>query len=134
MHRPGLRALKEVWNQMPTYRYRCADCGNEFDQYQKFSDDPLKDCPSCAGTVRRVIQPVGVVFKGSGWYVTDSRPKPSSNGSDAKPEKTDAASSDKPESTAESGTAKETAPAKAAESKKSTETPKVNESKVAAGS
>jgi putative FmdB family regulatory protein len=73
---------------MPTYRYRCADCGNEFDQFQKFAEEPLTVCPSCEGTIRRVIQPVGVVFKGSGWYINDSRPSSSSsNGKDAKSEK-----------------------------------------------
>jgi putative FmdB family regulatory protein len=81
---------------MPTYRYRCSDCGNEFDQYQKFADEPLRVCPACEGAIRRVIQPVGVVFKGSGWYVTDSRPSSSStngkDGKDAKNEKSDSAS------------------------------------------
>jgi putative FmdB family regulatory protein len=60
---------------MPTYSYRCSACAHKFDQFQKFSDDPLKDCPTCGGEVRRVIQLVGVVFKGTGWYVTDNRPK-----------------------------------------------------------
>ena len=67
---------------MPTYSYRCDACGNRFDAVQRFSDDPLRDCPACAGSVRRVIHPVGVVFKGSGWYITDSRPAPKD---DAKP-------------------------------------------------
>ena len=58
---------------MPTYAYRCTACGHEFDTVQRFSDDPIKDCPVCAAPVRRVIQPVGVVFKGSGWYINDSR-------------------------------------------------------------
>ncbi len=58
---------------MPTYQYECMDCQNQFEQFQKFSEDPLTACPSCEGTVRRVIQNVGVVFKGSGWYITDSR-------------------------------------------------------------
>jgi len=61
---------------MPTYAYRCNDCGHQFDAFQRFSEDPLRECPSCGGVVRRVIQPVGVVFKGSGWYITDSRAKP----------------------------------------------------------
>lgn len=60
---------------MPTYAYRCSDCGHEFDAFQRFSDDPLRECPSCGGAIRRVIQPVGVVFKGSGWYINDSRAK-----------------------------------------------------------
>ena len=58
---------------MPTYVYQCSDCGVSFEQVQKFSDDPLTTCPSCAGSVRRVLHPVGVVFKGSGWYINDSR-------------------------------------------------------------
>ena len=74
---------------MPTYAYRCDACGHQFDAVQRFSDDPLRDCPVCVGSVRRVIQPVGVVFKGSGWYITDSRPAPKD---DAKP--TDAKAAD----------------------------------------
>ncbi|HET8524361.1 MAG TPA: FmdB family zinc ribbon protein [Thermomicrobiales bacterium] len=58
---------------MPTYTYRCKACAHQFDQFQKFSDDPLTVCPECGAEIQRVIQPVGVVFKGSGWYITDSR-------------------------------------------------------------
>ena len=58
---------------MPTYVYACDSCGTQFEQFQSFKDEPLRSCPSCAGAVRRVFQPVGIVFKGSGWYVTDSR-------------------------------------------------------------
>jgi putative FmdB family regulatory protein len=58
---------------MPTYLYRCSDCGHSFDFFQKFADDPLTECPECGGLIRRVPQPVGIVFKGSGWYVNDSR-------------------------------------------------------------
>ena len=67
---------------MPTYAYRCADCGHAFEEVQRFSDDPLTVCAVCAGGIRRVIHPVGVVFKGSGWYITDSR---GSNGTSEKP-------------------------------------------------
>jgi putative FmdB family regulatory protein len=80
---------------MPTYTYRCADCGNQFDAVQRFSDDPLRECPSCGGVVRRVIQPVGVVFKGSGWYITDSRQKPDDGKQTAKPDKEKADAGDK---------------------------------------
>jgi putative FmdB family regulatory protein len=55
------------------YVYKCDDCGNHFEQLQKFSDKPLKTCPRCKGHVKRVIHPTGIVFKGSGWYVNDSR-------------------------------------------------------------
>src|SRR5438876_12363480 len=58
---------------MPTYVYACDTCGAQFEQFQSFKDEPLQTCPACAGAVRRVFQPVGIVFKGSGWYVTDSR-------------------------------------------------------------
>ena len=60
---------------MPIYTYQCDECGVRFDARQKFSDDPITDCPECGSTVHRVPQPVGIVFKGSGWYVKDSRGK-----------------------------------------------------------
>jgi putative FmdB family regulatory protein len=58
---------------MPTYAYRCESCGVEFERVQKFTDKPLSRCPECRGKVRRVPQAAGVVFKGSGWYVNDSK-------------------------------------------------------------
>ncbi|PFG20498.1 putative FmdB family regulatory protein [Serinibacter salmoneus] len=58
---------------MPTYAYRCKDCGHAFDIYQSFTDDALTQCPQCEGTLRKVLSPVGVVFKGSGFYRNDSR-------------------------------------------------------------
>jgi putative FmdB family regulatory protein len=70
---------------MPTYVYACDACGKQFEQFQSFKDDPLTVC-RCgqAGKVRRVIQPAGVVFKGSGWYINDSRGTGSSTvGADA---------------------------------------------------
>lgn len=60
---------------MPTYHYRCDACGHAFDAFQKFSEDPLRICPECEGAIRRVIQPTPVVFKGSGWYINDSKSK-----------------------------------------------------------
>jgi len=71
---------------MPTYVYACDSCGKQFEQFQSFKDEPLKVCPACQteGKVRRVIQPAGVVFKGSGWYITDSRGGSSSSVSSAK--------------------------------------------------
>ena len=58
---------------MPTYVYECAKCGDEFELYQSFSDDPLKKHPGCGGKVTKVFQPVGIVLKGSGFYKNDSR-------------------------------------------------------------
>jgi putative FmdB family regulatory protein len=58
---------------MPIYQYRCNDCNYEFEQRQRMSDDALTECPVCHGHIRRVLNSVGVVFKGSGFYVTDTR-------------------------------------------------------------
>ncbi|WP_395729816.1 FmdB family zinc ribbon protein [Nakamurella sp.] len=58
---------------MPTYQYACTSCGHRFEAVQAFTDDSLTDCPVCAGQLRKVYGSVGVVFKGSGFYRTDSR-------------------------------------------------------------
>src|SRR5947208_13309806 len=58
---------------MPTYQYVCTECGEPLEVVQKFSDEPLTVCPACEGRLRKVFSPVGVVFKGSGFYKTDSR-------------------------------------------------------------
>ncbi|GAB4557624.1 MAG: zinc ribbon domain-containing protein [Anaerolineae bacterium] len=60
---------------MPLYEYECEACGVRFERVQSFSEEPLKTCPECGGAVHRVIYPVGIIFKGSGFYVTDSRSK-----------------------------------------------------------
>jgi putative FmdB family regulatory protein len=86
---------------MPTYSYHCDSCGHDFEAVQRFADDPLTECPQCGSPIRRVIQPVGVVFKGSGWYITDSRPKSAGDGGDSgeKSTKKAADKSDKSEKT-----------------------------------
>lgn len=58
---------------MPTYQYACTECGHAFEQFQSFSEDALTVCPSCSGKLRKLYNAVGVVFKGSGFYRTDSR-------------------------------------------------------------
>ncbi len=58
---------------MPLYTYRCNENDHEFQVRQRMMDDPLTECPVCGGPVRRVVSSVGVVFKGSGFYVTDNR-------------------------------------------------------------
>lgn len=68
---------------MPTYQYACTDCDHAFEQVQSFSDDALTTCPACEGTLRKVFNAVGVVFKGSGFYRTDSRKKAESGSSSA---------------------------------------------------
>ena len=58
---------------MPTYQYSCTECGHFFEQFQSFSEESLTVCPECQGRLRKVFNAVGVVFKGSGFYRTDSR-------------------------------------------------------------
>ena len=66
---------------MPTYSYRCADCGHAFDIHQSFTDDTLTICPNCGGDLRKIFSPVGVAFTGSGFYRNDSRAKPAESSS-----------------------------------------------------
>jgi putative FmdB family regulatory protein len=84
---------------VPTYQYTCTDCGEPVEAVQKFTDDPLTVCAVCGGRLRKVFSPVGIVFKGSGFYRTDSR-----NGSVAAAPDTDKAKNDKqPSESAKSG-------------------------------
>jgi putative FmdB family regulatory protein len=74
---------------MPTYEYECADCGHTFERNQSMSEEPIRVCPACAGRVRRVINGgMGVIFKGSGFYVNDSKGSktPASKSPEKKPE------------------------------------------------
>ena len=95
---------------MPTYIYSCDECGKQFEQFQSFKDEPLQSCPcEQRSGVRRVFQPVGIVFKGSGWYINDSR-KSGSEAQDASTSKTsegdksDSSSSDTSKSSTSSST------------------------------
>ncbi len=84
---------------MPTYQYACTDCGDKSEVVQRFTDDPLTVCSLCGGKLRKVFSPVGIVFKGSGFYRTDSRsgpstvPAASSNGSGSSTESSSSESS-----------------------------------------
>lgn len=84
---------------MPTYQYRCTECGTEIERVQKFSDPALTVCESCGGNLRKVYNAVGVVFKGSGFYATDNRTK---GASAAASSSSASSSSDKPASSGES--------------------------------
>ena len=77
---------------VPTYQYACTECGHAFEQFQSFSDDALTQCPECGGRLRKVFNAVGVVFKGSGFYRTDSR-SDSSASSSSSSSSTDSSSS-----------------------------------------
>jgi putative FmdB family regulatory protein len=86
---------------VPTYQYTCTDCGEPVEAVQKFTDDPLSVCAACGGRLRKVFSPVGIVFKGSGFYRTDSRNGSSSSAAakDKQPSESSSASSatsDKP--------------------------------------
>lgn len=64
---------------VPTYQYACTECGHAFEQVQSFSEESLTVCPECSGRLRKVFSAAGVVFKGSGFYRTDSRSSSSSS-------------------------------------------------------
>ncbi|MCK0172825.1 MULTISPECIES: FmdB family zinc ribbon protein [Mycobacteriaceae] len=112
---------------MPTYSYACTECDNRFDAQQAFSDDALTECPQCNGRLRKLFGKVGVVFKGSGFYRTDSREsgKSSNNGTSKSSESSggsdSSSSSEKSSSASSSGSSgdssgsstKSTAPAAA---------------------
>ncbi|MFF0815978.1 FmdB family zinc ribbon protein [Rhodococcus sp. NPDC003318] len=86
---------------MPTYSYACTECDNRFDIVQSFSDDTLTVCPECSGKLRKLFNSVGIVFKGSGFYRTDSR----GGGSTAsEPAKSDSSSSTKSDSSSSTST------------------------------
>jgi putative FmdB family regulatory protein len=97
---------------VPTYSYACTECGNRFDEVQAFSDDALTTCPKCSGRLRKLFGNVGVVFKGSGFYRTDSREsakasaKSSSNGSSSSSESANASSSSEKSSSEKSSSDK----------------------------
>jgi putative FmdB family regulatory protein len=85
---------------VPTYTYACTECGNRFDIVQAFTDDALTTCEECSGRLRKLFNAVGVVFKGSGFYRTDSREsgkkaKSSTNGSSTSDSGTSSGSSEK---------------------------------------
>ena len=89
---------------MPTYQYACTECGHSFEQFQSFSEDALTVCPECDGKLRKLFNAVGVVFKGSGFYRTDSRSGSSSSTPAAAPAATTASSSSDSGSSSSSST------------------------------
>jgi putative FmdB family regulatory protein len=89
---------------MPVYEYRCRACGVRFERRQHISDEPLKVCPECGGEVYRLIQPVGIIFRGSGFYVTDNRAKSSTSGTGSSKKPSEKSEGKESESTDKSGT------------------------------
>jgi putative FmdB family regulatory protein len=88
---------------MPTYEYRCKDCGHELEAQQAFTDDPLTECPSCGGALKKKFGSVGISFKGSGFYKNDSRGSSTSSTSSGTTSSSDSSSgSDSSSSTSSS--------------------------------
>ncbi|HUD16108.1 MAG TPA: FmdB family zinc ribbon protein [Acidimicrobiales bacterium] len=114
---------------MPTYEYACTACGHRLDAVQSFTDDPLSICPECDGALRKVYGAVGIAFKGSGFYKTDSRVTSSASNGEAKKsdEATPVSSESKSDSTT---TTKADSPKPSPDGGSGTSTPK--ESKPAA--
>ena len=118
---------------MPVYTYRCGNCGVQFDQTPKFTDEALTKCPECGkNTLQKVYTPVGIVFKGSGFYATDHRSPSGQNSwaSDKKDEKAAESKSDSTSSDSSSSTtsAAEKPAAKPAETAKPAAAPSVEKS------
>src|SRR5438270_13411255 len=97
---------------MPTYEYQCLSCGKHTEAQQRFSDEPLRDCPHCGGPLRRVFHPVGIVLKGSGFYSTDNRGGAKHRPGESKESKKEAASesSSSDSSSSESASKSDTKP------------------------
>lgn len=74
---------------MPTYEYRCSECGFLFEAFQRIEEEPLTVCERCGGRLRKVFHPAGIVFKGSGFYATDSRAKSKSSSQEGGETKTE---------------------------------------------
>ena len=99
---------------MPTYEYACKDCGEHLEVVQSFKDAALTECGRCGGSLRKVFSAAGIIFKGSGYYVNDSRPKPADSGSSD----SGSTSTSKPDSSSSSttDTSSTSAPKKSGES------------------
>jgi putative FmdB family regulatory protein len=82
--RHGVPGIPGYTFLMPTYEYECTACGQHIEVFQRFSEDPLTTCGVCGGKLRKVFHPAGIVFKGSGFYATDSRAKASSGAASSK--------------------------------------------------
>ena len=111
---------------MPTYQYACTECGEQLEAVQKFTDDPLTVCPACSGKLRKLFSPVGIVFKGSGFYRNDSRSSVSSAVKDKQLNGSSADSSSSGEKPA--GADQKTAPASSGSSSSETKPAKKTDS------
>ncbi|OZF41080.1 FmdB family transcriptional regulator [Rhodococcus sp. 14-2483-1-1] len=115
---------------MPTYSYACTECDNRFDIVQSFTDDTLTVCPACSGKLRKLFNSVGIVFKGSGFYRTDSRGGSSTSSEGAGEKKSDAAA--KSDSKSESKSDSKPAEKKSSDSSSSSSSSSSSTTKAAA--
>ncbi len=90
---------------MPTYGYQCTECKYEFSVFQNMKDDPIAVCTQCNGKVKRLLYPVGIVFKGTGWYINDSRAPEKTEKTDSAEKTDNAVKADKAEPSAASSDA-----------------------------
>ena len=82
---------------MPIYEYACTACGERTEVRQSFDDPPLEECPKCGGKLRKLYSPVGIVFKGSGFYATEGRKSSTSSSSSSKKEESSSTKTEKPQ-------------------------------------
>jgi len=108
---------------MPTYGYRCSTCGHEFERVQKMTDAPLTECEECNGPVKKILYPVGIAFKGSGFYVNDYKPAVAKTKAPAAETATTETKSDTPAATTESSSTPATTESKPAEAPKTESKP-----------
>jgi putative FmdB family regulatory protein len=101
---------------VPTYQYACTECGHAFEQFQSFTDDALTECPECRGRLRKLFNAVGVVFKGSGFYRTDSRTAGSPSTTETSSGDSSSTGSKEPAAASSSTTSSSSAPAGASKS------------------
>ncbi|MGX7669750.1 FmdB family zinc ribbon protein [Plantactinospora sp. DSM 117369] len=86
--------LQDPEGNVPTYQYACTECGHQLEAVQSFTDEPLTECPACEGRLRKLFNSVGIVFKGSGFYRTDSRSNGSEGAGSSTAAKSDSSKSD----------------------------------------
>jgi putative FmdB family regulatory protein len=108
---------------VPTYQYACTACGHQLEAVQSFADEPLTECPACEGRLRKLFGSVGVVFKGSGFYRTDSRPAEKSSSSSTSSSSTSSSPSSSSSSSSSSSDSSTSSSTSASSSKPSAPAP-----------
>ena len=116
---------------MPTYSYKCTECGTAFDIQQAFTDDSLTVCPNCGGKLRKVFTAIGVTFNGSGFYRNDSRAKSSESGAGSKGAETKSTESKSSESKSSGSSTSESKSSESKPAAKSPATPAKSPTKTA---